>query len=363
MPDTIVSAPAPAGAIPPALPVTSTPLHPPRSPIAALSSLVPGLLLTSVIAGLGFVLREWIGLVALSPLILALVLGIAFHNLVGTPARARAGVAFSLRRILRFAIVLLGLQLTLQQVEAVGATGLAIIATTLVASLVMTKALGRLLGVDRKLAELIAAGTSICGASAVIATNTVTRAHNEDVAYAVACVTVFGSLAMLLYPGIATLIDLGPRAFGLWSGASIHEVAQVVAAAFQHGEEAGHFATIAKLSRVMMLAPVVIGLGLLATARARREGGTAGRATVPAPWFVFGFLAMIGINSLDVIPAGAKDGLVQVTPFLLAVALAAMGLETDVRKLRAKGLRPLLLAAASSLFIAVLSLALVLLTA
>lgn len=333
--------------------------HRGRASVDGLISIIPGLLLTSIIAGLAFALRQWIGIAALSPLILALVLGVAFHNLVGTPARARPGVAFSLRRVLRFAIVLLGLQLTLQQVEAVGGAGLAIITVTLVTTFLTTKALGRVFGVDRKLAELIAAGTSICGASAVIATNTVTRAHDEDVAYAVACVTVFGTLLMLLYPGIASLLDLGPHAYGLWSGASIHEVAQVVAAAFQRGDEAGHFATIAKLSRVMLLAPVVIGLGLVDAAQARRVGGTAGRAKAPMPWFVFGFIAMIGVNSLDILAPEWKAVFVQSTPFLLAVALAAMGLETDIGKLRAKGLRPLLLAATSTVFIAVVSLSLV----
>lgn len=359
MSDLALSAPVPT-----AIGVATTPEKTKRGRAGndRLLSILPGLLLTAMIAGLAFALKQWIGLASLSPLILALVLGITFHNLVGTPTRARPGVAFSLRRVLRFAIVLLGLQLTLQQVQTVGVPGLAVIVATLVGSLFMTKALGRLLGVDRKLAELIAAGTSICGASAVIATNTVTRAHDEDVAYAVACVTVFGSLSMVLYPAIASLLDLGPHAYGLWTGASIHEVAQVVAAAFQHGDEAGHFGTIAKLTRVMMLAPVVIGLGLLEAARARRNGGTAGRAQAPMPWFVLGFIATIGVNSVDVLPSDWKAVFVQITPFLLAIALAAMGLETDIAKLKAKGLRPLLLAAASTLFIAVVSLGLVMLT-
>ena len=108
--------------------------------------------------------------------------------------------------------------------------------------------------------QLIAAGTSICGASAVIATNTVTRASDEDVAYAVASVTVFGSVSILLYPALAGLLQLTPHAFGLWAGASIHEIAQVVAAAFQNGTEAGNFATIAKLGRVMLLAPMILPL-------------------------------------------------------------------------------------------------------
>jgi uncharacterized integral membrane protein (TIGR00698 family) len=307
-------------------------------------------------AGAAFALREIPGVGTFSPLILAILIGIAFHNAIGTPARAKPGVTFALRRILRLAIVLLGLQLTAAQVAAVGAGGIAIIVLTLVATFIFTVWLGRMIGVERKLAELIAAGTSICGASAVIATNTVTQANDEDVAYAVACVTVFGSLAMFVYPLLPGLLHLSPHAYGLWAGASIHEIAQVVAAAFQDGGEAGEFGTIAKLSRVMMLAPVVIALGLMASRRAGC-GGTTARP--PLPWFVLGFIALVGVNSIVTVPPGAKEIIVTATTFLLAMALAAMGLETDIAKLRAKGVRPLFLGLAAFLFIAGFSLVLV----
>jgi uncharacterized integral membrane protein (TIGR00698 family) len=208
--------------------------------------------------------------------------------------------------------------------------------------------------VERGLAELIAAGTSICGASAVIAVNTVTDAKDEDVAYAIACVTVFGSIAMFLYPLLPALLHLSPRTFGLWSGASIHEIAQVVAAAFQDGSSAGKFGTIAKLTRVSMLAPVVLVLGFAA---ARQPG--RGRAKTPMPWFVLGFVALVAVNSLIVIPAAPKAAIAAVTTFLLSVALAAMGLETDLNKLAARGMRPAALGALSSLFISGFSLGLI----
>lgn len=330
--------------------------------VNAFANLWPGLLLASAVAACGFGLRFAPGVSIFSPLILAIVMGMVFHNLVGTPARAKAGVAFSLRRILRFAIVLLGLQLNVEQMLAVGATGIAVIAVTLVATFAFTIWLGNLLGVERRLAELIAAGTSICGASAVIATNTVTGAPDEDVAYAVACVTVFGSIAMFGYPLLPDLLYLTPRAYGLWAGASIHEVAQVVAAAFQDGFQAGEFATIAKLSRVMMLAPVVIVLGLIAGEQSRRNGQGHGQAKAPIPWFVLGFVALVGINSVIDIPVELRNPIVAMTTFLLSVALAAMGLETDLRKLRAKGLHPLLLGLASFLFISGFSLILIRMT-
>ena len=332
----------------------------PGSGRAALANL-PGLVLTSVVAAAAYGLRQLPGMATFSPMILAIMIGIAVHNLVGTPAIAKPGVTFSLRRLLRIAIILLGQQLTIAQLTEVGGRGFGIIATTLLATFAFTVWMGRLLGVDRKLAQLIAAGTSICGASAVIATNTVTNAHDEDVAYAVACVTVFGSVAMFAYPLLPGLLHLDPHAFGLWTGASIHEIAQVVAAAFQDGQMAGQFGTIAKLSRVMLLAPVVIALGLIAARSAGKNAPAAGASSArpPMPWFVLGFVALVGINSLITIPAEAKVWVAAATTFLLSVALAAMGLETDIRKLAAKGLRPALLGAFAFLFIAGFSLMLI----
>lgn len=333
---------------------------------ASWRGLLSGLFLTFTIAVVAFELRNLSGITMLSPLIIAIVLGMALHNTVGTPVTFKPGVVFSMRRILRFAIVLLGLQLSLAQVVTVGIVGLAIIAVTLSSTFVFTVWLGRRLGIDRKLAELLGAGTSICGASAVVATNAVTRASDEDVTYAVASVTVFGSVSVLFYPTLAGLLQLTPHAFGLWTGASIHEIAQVVAAAFQNGADSGNFGTIAKLSRVMLLAPMILALSYYTAKRHQTidddEVKRPTRRAVPMPWFVLGFIVMMLVNSLDLIPHGEKIYLVQATIFLLTVALAAMGLETDFRKLRAKGWKPLLVGAGSWLFISAFSLALIELT-
>jgi len=323
-------------------------------------AILPGLLMATVIAASGYLLHQLPGLASFSPLILAILIGTAFHNLIGTPAVAKAGVAFSMRRLLRFGIILLGFQLTVSQVIEVGQRGFLIIAATLATTFLFTVWMGKLLGVDRKLAQLIAAGTSICGASAVIATNTVTNADDEDVAYAVASVTIFGSVAMFAYPLLPTLLHLDPHAFGLWAGASIHEIAQVVAAAFQDGKAAGEFGTIAKLSRVMLLAPTVIALGLMASrSTAPRDPASPASARPPMPWFVLGFVAVVGLNSLITVPLAYKAEIAAITTFLLSVALAAMGLETDIRKLTARGIRPALLGALAFLFIASFSLTLI----
>lgn len=322
--------------------------------------LLPGLALAFGVAGLAYAARWTAGVTLLSPMILAIVIGMAVRNTFGVSERALPGVAFSLRRLLRLAIILLGLQLTFGQVAEVGLSGVAVIAATLAATFLFTIGLGRALGVESKLAQLIAAGTSICGASAVIAANTVTRGSDEDVAYAVACVTVFGSVAMFVYPMLPGALHLSQHAFGLWAGSSIHEIAQVVAAAYQGGTVAGDFATIAKLSRVMMLAPLVIALGLIA--RGGGDRAVTGGKRVPLPWFVLGFIALVALNSVVTVPPDLKATIVVATTFLLSLALAAMGLETDIAKLRLKGLRPFFLGFAAFLFIAVFSLMLVSLT-
>lgn len=325
---------------------------------AGLWQLVAGLLLTSGLALLATILHSRPAFKLLSPLILAILLGILVRNTVGLPQFCQLGITFSLKKVLRFAIILLGLQLSLEQVIEVGSVGLGIVALTLLSTFIFTCWLGQQLGVSRKLSQLIAAGTSICGASAVVATNVVVDSSDEDVAYSVAMVTVFGTISLLLYPLLPGLLHLTPHAFGLWCGASIHEVAQVIGTAFQDGQVSGQIATISKLSRVMLLAPMVLLLGIV-SARSTQPGQSLNLHQVPIPWFVLYFVVVILINSLNILPEAPKMIVIQANQFLLAIALAAMGLETDLRKIKQAGLKPLYLGAASWLFISVFSLGLV----
>ncbi|MBZ9962613.1 YeiH family protein [Mesorhizobium sp. BR1-1-2] len=317
---------------------------------------VPGVILVAMITAVAFSARNVSGFALFSPMILAVIAGMIYSNVLGTPAHAKAGIAFSQKRLLRFAIVLLGFQLTLGQVVSIGAGGIGIVAATLGATFLFTLALGRLIGVDAKLAQLIAAGTSICGASAIVATNIVTDARDEDVTYAVASITLFGTVAMLGFPLLAPLLGLDQHAFGLWAGASIHEVAQVIGAGFQNGTQSGEIATVAKLTRVAMLAPMVIALGLTV----RRKGTSDQQAArPPMPLFVAAFVAVVALNSLVAISAGVKSAMAVATTIMLTMGLAAMGLQADISQLRSRGLRPLALAFSAFLFIGGFSLMLV----
>jgi uncharacterized integral membrane protein (TIGR00698 family) len=329
----------------------------------------PGVTLCVVLAAGALWLHGLPVMGILSALILAILLGIAVRNTVGVREEFQPGIAVCLRRVLRIAIVLLGLQLSLQDIAQVGFGGFALVTATLTATLLFTKWLGRTLGIDRRLAELIAAGTAICGASAVIATNVVTEGSDEDVAYGIAVVTVFGTASMFLYPLLAHALALRPAAFGVWAGASIHEVAQVIATAFQDGRVSGQMGTIVKLTRVMLLAPAVIALGALRqddragqAGAALQDSGAAGTPRtrrVAVPWFVVGFVAMTGVASLGIVPEGVKAAVKSLDLALMAVALAAMGLETRIAKLSGKGWKPLLVGAGAWLFISVFSYGLV----
>jgi uncharacterized integral membrane protein (TIGR00698 family) len=318
--------------------------------------LLPGVILAALLAWLARWLHDLPALGRISALMLAIVLGMTIRNTVGVPSTMQEGIRFSMRRLLRLAIMLLGFQISMSQLWQVGGLGFLIVVATLVCTFFFTVWLGRRLGVCPKLTELIAAGTSICGASAVVATNTVTEGSDEDVAYVIAVITALGTASILLYPIAAVAMGMPSPSYGLWTGASIHEIAQVIAAAFQGGSVSAQYGAISKLSRVVLLAPVVFTLGYLASRRRCAEGNCA---KVPTPWFLVGFLAMIGVNSLGLLSAAWTSRLVTANQFLLAVALAAMGLETSVAKLRAAGLRPFLVGMGAWGFIAVLSLGLI----
>lgn len=318
------------------------------------SEYAPGLILVAVITASAYGLRHIPFVSQLSPMISAIFVGMLFANVVGINGSAASGISLSGKRLLRIAVALLGLQISFEQLSDIGVTGVGLAAFGLGATFLFTLWAGRLLGVDRQLTHLLAAGTSVCGASAIAATNAVTGADDEDVAYAVACITLFGTIAMFLFPVLALVTGISDHTYGLWIGLSVHEVAQVVGAGFQGGPEAGEIAVVAKLARVLMLAPLIICLSYLFS---RSQKQTSGKSTQVklVPFFIVGFMVLAVLNSLEIIPHIVHEPIVTITPVLLTAAMAALGLGTSVSKLKQHGLPPLLLAGIASLFIAGLS--------
>ncbi|MBF2050554.1 MAG: YeiH family putative sulfate export transporter [Elainella sp. C42_A2020_010] len=319
-------------------------------------ALLPGLMLTALIAAFSLSIEHALTLTFFNPLLISVFVGMAIQNFWGTPSRFRAGIHCSMKRILRLAVILLGLKLSLTEVLAVGPVGLMIVISSSVSTFYLTCWLGRCLHISRKLTHLIAAGTAICGASAVVATNSVIDSSEEDMAYAITAITGFGTCAMLLYPWVPALFQISPQAFGIWCGASIHEVAQVIAAGFQNGVISGEFATITKLSRVLLLIPIVGFLSWENQYSNLNSNKTKHRFKIPVPWFVVFFALLVFVNSLNLVPESVKSLTLSVNQFLLCMSLAAMGLETTLKRLTKIGFKPIYLAAASWLFLSLVSL-------
>lgn len=314
---------------------------------------LPGLLLTAAIAALSLWLGTlpWLQAHGISALTLAIVTGIAIGNTVYPllAPRAAAGVGFSKAMLLRAGIILYGLRLTAQDIGQVGSAGVLIDALVLCSTFALAWWLGsRVLGLERDTALLIGAGSSICGAAAVMAAEPVVKGRAEQVAVAVATVVVFGTVSMFLYPllyrwGVSIgWMPLDATGFGVFTGSTVHEVAQVVAAGRAISQPVADAAVITKMVRVMMLAPFLLGLSALLA-----RGGRAGdgqRSKIAVPWFAFGFIAMAGFNSLHLLPAPLVGALVDLDTALLAMAMAALGLTTHASALRQAGARPMLLA-------------------
>ncbi|MBB6470326.1 putative integral membrane protein (TIGR00698 family) [Aminobacter lissarensis] len=332
-------------------------VHAPRK-TSAVATYIPGLVLVAVITASAYGLRHLPFLSALSPMISAIFVGMLFANTVGFSSEANAGVGMAGKKLLRLAVALLGLQLTFGQLAGIGVTGLALAVTALSLTFFFTVWMGRVLGIDRKLTLLLAAGTSVCGASAIAGANAVARADDEDVSYAVACITLFGTIAMFVLPLFQAILGLEPHDYGLWIGLSVHEVAQVVGAGFQGGELAGQTAVVAKLARVMMLAPLVVAIAVVAASPAddpspRRTG------IYVLPTFIVGFVLLTMLNSSGLVPEQVRAPIVSLTPVLLTAAMGALGLGTNFSKLRQRGFRPLVLSGLATLFIASVGLGLV----
>jgi len=307
-----------------------------------------GLLVCIALTAAGFGLAQLPPLAdaGISPLVVALLLGIVVGN---TPLtrwfhHTAPGLKFATSRLLRSGIVLFGLSLTLQQIMALGPRVLLLDMLVICCVLTAGYLIGtRVLGMDRETTLLTSAGSAICGAAAVLATESTIRSRPAATSMAVATVVLFGSLAMLVYPLLYPLLGLDEGLFGVYIGATVHEVAQVVAAGEAVGPDALANAVIVKLVRVMLLVPFLLIVGQWWLHHQPAEAG-AEKVTLVIPWFAFGFLAMVVFNSLVALPDPLHDGLVMAGQLALTMAMAALGYETRISKLKALGIKPFILA-------------------
>ena len=324
---------------------------------------LPGLAIAASIAAVAFVVEYLIknntaGVV--SPLVIAVVLGALISNLGLLPENCRIGLGFAARNLLRLGIVLLGLQLSFSQVRELGAPGLALVIVVVAATFTGTQWLGKKMGLSPGLSLLVATGFSICGASAIAAMRPVSDADDDDMAYAIALVTICGTLAIFLLPAIGEIIGFSGAQFGSWVGASVHDVAQTVATAASGNDDAQDAAIVVKLTRVMLLAPLVAAVSFTRRRKLSHTNITDSKtqkAKLPPviPLFIVGFIAAISINSSFNLPSEFLSNVKWLEKSLLACALVGLGAGVDARKLRRVGTRPLALGLISWILIATLS--------
>ncbi|MGD9092235.1 MAG: putative sulfate exporter family transporter [Anaerolineales bacterium] len=349
--------------------------------------LIPGFIAVSILAWFSIWLSKFIGVTVLgfdkspvSPVMLAILLGLIISAILPMPASLKPGLSFAVKKVLRLGIILLGIRLTIFDVFRLGIYGIPIVVICIIGALVITTQVNKWLKLPQRLGALIAVGTSICGVSAIVATSPAIEAEEEETAYAVAVITIFGLLATLIYPYIANLIFAGnAMRVGLWLGTSIHDTSQVVGAAKVYADVfsqplALDVATVTKLVRNVFMALVIPFMAYYYARNMKDEGVSTSRATNPLkllPLFIVGFLAMAVIRSsgdAGVRTSGVAFGLwdaetwTAIIKFItswagnfLVIALAGVGLSTKISTFRGLGLKPFLVGLSAALAVGVVS--------
>ena len=276
----------------------------------------------------------------------AILLGVVIAAIAGQRlGPLEPGLRFAAQRVLRVGIVLLGARLSLAEIAGIGLPATGLIVVTMAISFAVVLAVARAVRVESRLALLIAVGSAVCGNTAIVATAPVIGARGREVAYAIATITLFGTVAVFLYPAIGRIAGVEEPAFGLWAGVAVHDTSQVVATSAAYGPEALDVATVVKLIRNALMAPLLLVIAAVWAARADRPDGSVGsvgggvRRAVPL--FVFGFLALAALRSVGVIDGGQATALDTVARLFVVVALAGVGMSIRFGELREMSWRPI----------------------
>lgn len=305
---------------------------------------LPGVIFCFVFALIAYFVckYDFFKTINLNSLTLAIIVGMLIGNLFlrFIPRSLRYGITYSGKKLLRLAIILYGFRITFQQIFAVGGQGLIADICMLTTTYLLGYYLGtRVFKLDKDLCMLTAIGSSVCGAAAVLGTDSMLKVKSHKVSLAVSTVVLFGTISMFLYPLLFRLGLLPENVFGIYIGSTVHEVAQVVAAGSAISPIVTDTAVIVKLTRVMMLVPYLFMLGCYLAKKSNTE-----RTKVPVPWFAILFVVMCGINSMNIIPPVITSSIVEFDVLLLTIAMFALGVETNFEKIKGLGLKPILLA-------------------
>lgn len=313
------------------------------------AALLPGFVMALGIAAIAKLLEGLLPIHLIGASVIALFIGMIVNSFWKPTELFSKGLKFTSKKILKFAIILLGASLNIRMVVEVGKMSLCVMVFTLFTCFGIGHFVGKALKINWKLSNLISAGTGICGGSAIAAISPVIDADDSDIAYAMSATFLFDMAMIVLFPILGQAMGLSDMAYGLWAGTAVNDTSSVVAAGYAFSEAAGDFATMVKLTRTLSIIPTVIIFALINAHIKRKEAVGAEAKNVKAsfniakifPWFILGFLALTAINSLGVIPAEMSSGMKELSKFLMVAALAAIGLNTSFKDMKKSGVAPM----------------------
>ena len=313
---------------------------------------IPGILLSVGVAALACFIESLLPIHLIGSAVIAMFVGMSINHFLKDRKVLSAGLKFTSKKILKFAIILLGLSLNITTILTVGKMSLTVMIFTLLTCFGGGHFIGRALGLNWKLSNLISAGTGICGGSAIAAIAPTIDADDSDVAYAMSATFLFDMAMIVLFPIMGRALGMSDQAFGIWAGTAVNDTSSVVATGYAFSEAAGDFATMVKLTRTLAIIPTVVTFAFIQLrlkrkeARATSGSGDALKANFSIskifPWFILGFLAMSVVASVFPIPAAVVSGTKRISKFLMVCALAAIGLNTSFSSMKKAGIRPMI---------------------
>ena len=343
-----------------------------RAPAVADGEMMARVSSRAVTVGPGLVLAAGLGAVALTiahwtpnvfgPVLIAVLLGLAARNVVGVPAVFSPGLSVATKRVLRIGVILLGARLSLGDVVNLGARALLIAVVCMAVAIGAMGLLARVLRIPPRLAVLLGVGTAVCGNSAIMATAPIVEAEEKEISFAVGTITVFGTVSLLLFPLVGRLLALPDEVFGFWVGLSINDTSQVVAAGAAYSPRALEVATVVKLVRNALMAPLILAIAWWSVRSRLSSGDADGKdvwvaALKAFPLFVLGFLVLAAANSVGAISGGASSNMSRASEYLIVMAIGAVGLMTRLTDIRSVGGRAVLAAVGAASLLAVLGFA------
>lgn len=309
---------------------------------------IPGFLMALLVALIARYLESLLPIPLIGESVIALFIGMAINHIKKPSKMISAGLKFTSKRVLKFSIILLGASLSIGTILSVGRLSLTVMIFTLITCFGCGYFVGKWLGLDWKLSNMISAGTGICGGSAIAAMAPVIEAEDKDVAYAMSATFLFDMAMIVLFPIMGRAMGLSDMAYGLWTGTAVNDTSSVVAAGYAFSEAAGDFATMVKLTRTLSIIPTVLIFSLINTRinnkNLAKDAVSREKVKITSlfPWFILAFVGMAIINSFGIIPATVSTAMKTLSKFLMVSALAAIGMNTDFREIKKSGINPMI---------------------